>query len=487
VAKKPNILLIVTDQQRFDSLGCYGGRATATPNLDQLATQGVRFDTCTVNNPLCTPSRASMMTGKTLPGHGVYRLYDDLPEDQVLFTRHLQKQGYHTVLVGKLHVCSRTREGEERKRHPGDGFDEYHWCIDPRISLDSPHNAYGVWLRERDPATADALRARGIHVPRRSHMSHWAAEQTIEYLRRAPTDRPFFCKMSLFDPHSPYDDHPEGLESTVDPDGIGEPVIAEGEFAQAPVLERLAAEWNGEQGISREEIRRDRIGYYASVWLLDQEIGRVLRALDEEGLSENTLVVFLSDHGDMLGDHKLYRKDAYFYDPCVRVPFIMRWPARIAGGRVSRALVQPHDVGATCLRAAGMSQETVADLMPDSVDLGPACTGERENVRSFAICLYRNSGLSRIRVRSYYHDPPINATMIRDERYKLVLYHGHDGGQLFDMLKDSLELENLWSDEEYHDVRLRLTQRMSDWLAEQERRNLGSRGGCSKPPWWNPE
>ena len=122
---KPNILLIMTDQQRVDSLGCYNCDAVKSPNLDRLADEGVLFENCVVSNTICTPSRASIWTGKDLPGHGVMRLYDNLHEDEVLFPVHLQKHGYRTALFGKLHVSSMI--AESTGRHPNDGFDVYEW------------------------------------------------------------------------------------------------------------------------------------------------------------------------------------------------------------------------------------------------------------------------------------------------------------------------------------------------------------------------
>ena len=129
---RPNISqhpAIMSDQQRWDTLGCYGCRAIPTPALDGLAAGGVLFERCYVNATICTPSRACMLTGKPLPGHGVYRLHDTLPDDQVLLPAHLTGLGYQTALVGKLHVSGRVVEAE--RRHPHDGFERYEWCIDP--------------------------------------------------------------------------------------------------------------------------------------------------------------------------------------------------------------------------------------------------------------------------------------------------------------------------------------------------------------------
>jgi len=187
--KQPNILLLMTDQQRYDSLGCYGAEWLKTPNLDRLAAEGVVFDNCYATNPICTPSRASMFTGKHLPGHGVYKLHDILPENEVCFTKWLQERGYHTALFGKMHVSGRIYE--EARRHPNDGFDVYEWCMEAMLALDSPLNGYAPWLKRRDPQFHERLKREGrnlLHHPRELHLTHWAAERTIEYIKNALSD-----------------------------------------------------------------------------------------------------------------------------------------------------------------------------------------------------------------------------------------------------------------------------------------------------------
>ena len=141
-----NILLILTDQQRWDSLGCYGTAGVHTPNLDALAAAGMRYDRCYNNATLCTPSRATLWTGKHMPGHGVHALHDCLPEDEELFPKRLQEAGYETALFGKLHVSGHTREAE--RRHPNDGFDVYEWAPDPSGPWGFD-NAYLQWLEQR--------------------------------------------------------------------------------------------------------------------------------------------------------------------------------------------------------------------------------------------------------------------------------------------------------------------------------------------------
>ena len=148
MSKQPNVLFIMSDQQRFDSLGCYGCRAVPTPNLDRLAEEGVLFENCYANNTICTPSRASVFTGKPLPGHSVYRLHDIMPKDQSPFPKHLKEKGYRTAIFGKLHVSGRIHE--KTNRLAKDIFDIYEYTLSPH-DLTGPHNAYAKWLKQNIP------------------------------------------------------------------------------------------------------------------------------------------------------------------------------------------------------------------------------------------------------------------------------------------------------------------------------------------------
>jgi arylsulfatase A-like enzyme len=223
-----------------------------------------------------------------------------------------------------------------------------------------------------------------------------------------------------------------------------------------------------------------RRGYYASLALLDKEVGRVLAALARRGLAENTLVIFLSDHGDSLGDHGLFVKGVHLYDQAIRVPLIVRWPTRLPAGRRVQRLVQPHDLAATVLSAAGL--EKPPD-MPDSGDLLPLARGEVDRVHDHAFCLYRNSGIND---QKEYWQPSLNSTMIRDERFKLVLYHAVPqvgapaAVQLFDIPNDPDEQHNLASDPAYADIKAKLLAHLTDWLQCQSS-SLESRGGSALP------
>lgn len=476
---RPNILLLMTDQQRWDSLSCYGGNVVDTPNLDRLAEEGARFENCYCNAPICTPSRSSIMTGKELPGHGVYRLHDLMPSEERLFPELLQEHGYRTGLFGKLHVSGRVEEAEHR--HPHDGFDEYDWCIEGAIHLDSPLNGYARWLRERHPAFFERLKQEGrslLHVPREVHFTHWAAEASIEFIRRAVAEgKPFFCKTSIFDPHNPYEDYPVEYADRVREEALSER-IADPRRNIAPTLERErnGSYFGGFDEYSEDDIRKMRRGYYASVALMDDEYGRILETLRELDVLENTLVIFVSDHGDMLGDHDLMVKGAFFYDAGVRVPLILRWPARIPAGTVADTIVQPHQIARTLLEAAGIDAPfgRGATLFEELTEVGP----EGEPAGD-AVCLYRNAGIGE---QGDYWDPPLHATMLRRGEYKLTVYHQDPGaGELYDLRSDPQELHNLWDDPGHAAKRLQLTEALLNWFHMQELEQCGSRGGDARP------
>jgi arylsulfatase A-like enzyme len=483
---RPNVLLIMTDQQRFDSLGCYGSAAVSTPSLDRLAAQGARFTNCYANNPICTPSRASIFTGKPIVGHGVYRLHDDLPRSEVPFPFRLREAGYRTALFGKLHLSSRVLEQEHRHRY--DGFDVYEEAKAPYLPP-SRLNAYLPWLESRHPAVYAELQEKKRtfgHFPEEAHQSRWVSSRAIDFLSAHDRTRPFFCYASFFDPHDPYNDYPKSAESRVDTTRLASPVPEPDDWTRMPHGLRREHE-HGYLGacaeFDAEQIRRMRIGYLASVAFIDNEVGRILAALDRLGYADDTLVIFTSDHGDMLGDHGLLAKGAFFYEPCVKVPLIVRYPGTVDGGTVDERIVQGSDLAATILSAAGVPTATLSATMPDSHDLlaGVAEGRPGEDDRA-AICLYRGSGICDTQ---RYFDPPINAGMYRLGAYKLNLYFSDEtppAGQLFDVASDPNELHDLWDDPGHSTLRGELARRFTSELAAMDMQYNASRGGAHFPP-----
>ena len=466
--KKPNILLVITDQQRRNSLGAYGCRYVETPNLDALAQEGTRYDHAYCNAPICTPSRACLMTGKTLTGHGVYNLFDLLPETERLLPSYLKDQGYWTGLVGKLHVSGIMYEC--RRRNPGDGFDLYELSHEPSILLDEPYNAYGRWLLEHYPEEYQRLKKEGRYWknrPAHSHFSTWVSQRTAQLIRQRDKDRPFFLMAGYFDPHSPYDHHPKESEELLHEE-YREPIVSkeEGSPEELELVRRLQCQ-NPQTRFSQEQMEQLRRGYFAGISFLDSQFKAIIDALKEEGIYDDTLIIFTSDHGDMMCDHDLMGKGPYFYEDCPNVPLIIKYPGQ-REGRVSQDLVQLNDLFATALWAAGNAEAAP----PDSLALQ---SGEK---RDIAVCEYRGCGQMDLGMFPY----PVQATMIRGPRYKLNLYHDTRELQLFDMESDPEELHDLSKDPAMGGVILELMERYVQEKTLTEYRQNHARGGLSEIP-----
>ena len=469
---RPNILLICTDQQRFDAVGAYGNRAISTPNLDRLASDGVLFENCYVQNPVCGPSRASLMTGRYVPSHGLHANGVDLARDEELFSKRLADAGYDCGLVGKLHLGS-CRDGRIEPRLD-DGFRVFRWSHEPYPG--SSENAYHRWLSARYPdlyasAMSSGDRSAWDTMPIEAHYTHWIGEETIDFLRTSRrADQPFFFVANFFDPHHGFGAPAEHL-SRYDVADLPAPVTRDGELENKPAIftdaskESYAGAARGYLDYSETELMEVRRAYYAMVSMVDDEVGRILDTLAECGLAEDTMVVFTSDHGEMLGDHQLMLKGPFMYDCAVRVPLIVRWPGTADGGTRRSELVQWIDLAPTFLAAAGL--EAPAAMQGES--LAGLARGEAAGWRDWALSHYRESGGP--------YDPPVHVTMLRHESWKLVVHHGGPAssrertGELYHLAADPDELVNLWADPDYRDRRTALQEKLIDVMVATEDRS----------------
>ncbi len=476
---RPNILFICTDQQRYDALGCYGNPHIRTPAIDGLAEEGVLFEGCYVQNTVCAPSRASLLTGRYPRAHGLWANGVALPEDETLFTRALADDGYDCGLIGKLHLAACFRGRTEPRRD--DGFRVFEWAHDPTHG--SPENAYHRWLEEHHPALYAAAMAHGPGrsgheavgfdtLPTEAHYSHWVGERAIDFLRRGrDPDRPFFLMANFYDPHHPFVAPREYLDR-YDPAALPRPLGGPEELADRPPVLAEASR-KSYAGIARGFAEYSPGGvqeliaaYYAMVTLIDDETRRILATLDELGLAENTLVVFTSDHGEMLGDHGLLLKGPMMYEGAVRVPLILRWPGRLPAGARRTELVQWLDLCATVMEAAGappLPRDQGRSLLPLARgDAGAAGRG-------WALCEYRDSG--------HPYDPPVHITMVRRGRHKLIVHHGDPAtarsrtGELYDLAADPHESRNLWNEPAAAHVRVALQEFLLDALVATEDRS----------------
>ena len=393
---RPNILWICTDQQRWDTLGVYGNDWTKTPNLDALAAGGVVFDAAYAQSPVCTPSRASFLTGRYPRTTGARQNGQSIASTEVLLPRVLADAGYVCGLSGKLHL-STTHWSVSPGTEPriDDGYSEFHWSHDPRPEWQS--NEYHHWLARRGVEYATPPLEGSDHVfvgmPEEDHQTTWCAEKAIDFIEAgAHHDNPWFFSVNIFDPHHPFDPPTEYLQRYLDLlDDIPLPAYVDGELADKPVFQRIDHEgaYGGEEpydydSMSDHEHRLIRASYWAMCDLIDVQVGRMLRSLRESGQHENTIVVFSTDHGEMLGDHGIYLKGPYFYEPAVRVPLIVSFPGVVQPGRRIDDLVELVDLAPTLLDAAQLPRQEGMQgrsIWNDLVGGGRRDRGARRRVR----------------------------------------------------------------------------------------------------------
>ncbi len=466
---RPNILWICSDQQRFDTLGCYGNTFVQTPHIDRLAAKGTLFERAYSQSPVCTPSRASFLTGRYPRTTRCRQNGQSIPEDEVLVTRLLKEAGYICGLSGKLHIstCNPSAQpGTERRIN--DGYDEFHWSHHPRPG-DWPTNEYIHWLQERG-VTDKVTPYKGSKyvqagMPAEHHQTTWCAEKAINFIEaNAGRSNPWLFSVNMFDPHHPFDPPVDYLERYLEVlDSIPLPNYAAGELDDKPLFQQMdhqGAYHNPKtfayEAMSDYDHRLTTAAYWAMCDLIDAQVGRMIEALERSGQLENTIVIFMSDHGEMLGDHGIYWKGPYFYEPAVHVPLIISQPGVIPADERSAALVELVDLAPTLLEAAGLP--VYAGMQGRS--FWSPLTGEADfnEHREDVYCEYYNA-------MPWHRDPLPQFTMVRDERYKLVIAHGLNTGELYDLETDPAETRNLWNDPAYLQVRFAMFQRLCDRMA----------------------
>lgn len=457
--RRPNILILMTDQQRWDALGINGNPEIKTPNLDRLAEEGVNFDHFFVQNPVCMPSRVSMLTGQYPSTLRILRNGVPVPPETITLPMLLKSYGYISANIGKLHFLPHSNR-DHRDPHPSYGFDHLEISDEPGCYED----AYRAWVRRVAPDQLDLIspglppqaevyyRAMGIkdgirHPPERfpkkalpfrgrSDLTHTAfvAERTIQFIRMN-RERPFMCIAGFYSPHSPWIAPQEFLD-LYDPGSLSIP-----EFP--PELDARRSQ----TFFSDEELRSARHGYYAMVSEVDHHVGRILDCLEECGLKGNTIVIFTSDHGEWLGEHLRYGKGMPAHDCISRVPFILRWPEGISSPRrtVSK-IVEGVDLVPTILEAAGIQ-------VPYHIQ-GCSLISALED-RGFD---GKSSALTE----------GMRAKTIRTDRYRYVSYA--DGREmLFDLEKDPHGYRNLAGEAGYADILAELRHEMLKRLIQIER------------------
>ena len=351
--ERPNVLLLYTDQQRWDTIRWGGNEHIHTPNLDALAKSGVLFENAFCNSPVCMPSRHSMLSGQYPSAVGTTCNGIEMREDILTVHKILKLYGYRTASIGKLHFRNHSNR-DHREVHPSYGFDELILSDEPGCYDD----AYIKWVEQQDPSQLENCRCStppawtGEPVrkhPRRvqepyvfegpEELTHTAfvAQEAAQYIGQQ-RDEPFFLISGFYAPHAPLNP-PGRFVDMYDPSSLPLPAMNEGEN----VL-----------GLPDDEWRTVKAYYYALVSHIDDQIGRILRALDEAGVRDKTLVIFTSDHGEHLGDHGRVAKGPPGLDSCAHVPLLVSYPDCIQGARVFSELIEAVDIVPTILDYCGV-------------------------------------------------------------------------------------------------------------------------------------
>jgi arylsulfatase len=414
--RKPNIILITTDQHRADSMGCYGHPCVQTPHLDQLAYEGIRFDNAYSDCPVCIPARTTMITGIQSHRYGMpqYNAAYRISRDRDKFLGSLiTSAGYQTQLVGKTHWHTQPyfRGGFESL------ISVFQILKEQMLKSGRDHSSTGIGFNEITPDISS--------LPPELYTSNMVIDKCIDFIENRDIDQPFFLWASFKDPHPPLVIH-EPYYSMYDEDDIPEPVL--GDWCTGD--ECPAAHYEDQMLMkthlmSKRQLRKARSVYYGMITNLDYQLGRLFGKIMSEGEWDNTLVIYTTDHGEFLGDHGCAKKSS-FCEASARIPFIIRPPRSwgVEPGRVSTSLVELADILPTFCEAAGAG-------CPDDVtgkSLIGIVRGQQEKVRDF---LHGN----------------INSThMYHNGRYKYI-YYADDGKELlFDVSRDRNDLVSIKGD-----------------------------------------
>lgn len=466
--KRPNILWICTDQQRYDTIGALGNSLVSTPNIDRLVEEGTAFTRAYCQSPICTPSRASFLTGMYASAVHVNGNGNEFfPNSPPLVTRLLADNGYDCGLIGKLHLAGAYRRIEPRIN---DGYRYWQYSHAPRDDWEKGHD-YADWVKSKGEVLGELTKSVD-GVPKDLHQTTWCVEKAIEFIRQERKG-PWLASVNIYDPHPPFNP-PRDYRDLFNPAMMPGPLFRESDLEQQKKLERVDFQSKGRSpedldiqspiipqspmpgleesaAVGERDGRTLQASYYAMIKLIDDQLGRMLKVLEETGQRERTVVIFMSDHGEMLGDHGLIQKGCRFYEGLVRVPLIFSCPGYLREGVHSDALVE------------------LIDISPTLLDLAEQKTPERIQGRSLLGILTggASNGYHRDFVRCEYYDALDQpdgtfATMFRDDRYKLVLYHGHGLGELYDLKEDPEEFNNLWDNLGYHTVKTGLMERSFD-------------------------
>lgn len=485
--RRPNILLITTDQHRAD---CYSfARADIkTPHLDSLAARGTRFDRCYCPGPLCQPARASILTGMLPLTHGVRDNGIDLPDDMIGrgFAQRLTDEGYRTALLGKAHLATQHtfhRTGRPECRYtmaeyyddwfgPYMGFEHVELFVDGPVKWPYWEPPLGLhftkWLfadgrgaekiQLYDKGWRPASGAQQTHIsdlPLNSHTSSWLGDRATDFIDKHDGDQPFLLWVSFPDPHHPFD-APLPYGRMYDPADVDLPKHRDLDLARRPWWHEAALtstpktteefrtireQLSRQKRLTERQLRDITANYFGMISLVDHNVGRILDALAQKGIADDTIVVMTSDHGEFLGDHGLLFKGPMFYDSLTRVGLIAAGPG-IPAGRVIRDVVSTVDLAPTLVELGGGAADGY-----HGQSLVPALRSAEDGTQLRDMA-HIEWGLDSSRCGI---DLDLRTVVTGEYRYTVEL--GSGDGELYDLVRDPHEMENLFHDGAHSAVR----------------------------------
>ncbi len=508
---RPSYILFITDQQRYDHLGCNGHPVLQTLNIDAMAAEGVSYDRFYVASPVCMPNRSSLMTCRMPSSHGVRSLGVPLGQDNVTFVELLRAAGYDTALIGKSHLQNVTdwetqieppedREGYEappkelsqavRKDLDGDtyqyerqaywdqdnpkvptpfyGFDHYDSVLRHGFNTGGDHLE---WVKTHAPETL-ALRGRDkqfdhdykcpqairTKVPEEHYSTAYIADRAAEWLEaRKGNAKPFFLMVSFPDPHHPFT--PPGKywdmyapEDMPVPEAYAANDWDPPEYVKIAERDRAADPSLGQMAgysvaVSKQEALEAQALTCGMISMVDDAVGRVREAAKDAGVAENTVQMFTSDHGDHLGEHRLLFKGAEQYDSLTHVPFIWADPKGVSGER-SADLAQTHDIGSTILEHAKLERSVGMQGAVMAVAGGEG--------RDAAHIQYETQ-----RTQEAFGPRPRVHTIVHGD-WRLSMYLGKCQNELFDLKSDPGEMRNLWDSAEHSEIKASLIEKLAE-------------------------
>lgn len=451
--KKPNILFIMTDQQRYDAIGSVSDWVN-TPNLNRIASEGIMFNNCVTNSPVCVPARISLATGLYPHNTGIWDNFNvDLSPESRTWMQVIREQGYRTSLFGKTHLHHQNGDLRDREHLiRAYGIDDVYEIGGPWASsrvksyMTDEWESKALWESYKKDYKERAKNKRYTAKPSPLPLDDYAdvhiAGKAGEYLEAYNGEEPWFCWLSFGGPHEPWD-APEPYASMYNPenmpDALPRPAFKEG-LPESSLAQKFSEAESYSPPLTDEDIKKLRANYAGSVTLIDEQIGKILNIIEKRGELENTVIAFTSDHGELNGDWGLLYKRC-FLKGCLNVPFIIRTPdtsqSRFAGS-VNSNPIEMFDLGPTLAELAGGR----IDYPQFAKSLVPVLKGEKTQIRNEAVSELNGE------------------VMITGKKWKIAVNKKGQAYMLFGIEKDPEEQNNLAFDPNYNSVILSLKERM---------------------------